>query len=102
MTYLSFTDSIRARGDRHAAKARYWLGEGKIAYSVGSMRKAERAWRQAKEIEKFLTMPPDTPASISQAFEITLRAMEHNLFYYGTAATRDGKHIGLAELFNAE
>jgi mono/diheme cytochrome c family protein len=45
--YRSIEQCHRANGDRHAARAKYWLAQGKPDYAEGSMRKARRNWARA-------------------------------------------------------
>lgn len=76
MPYMTLSQSIRANGDRHAANAQRHRRNGKPEYAAGSMRKAERNWRRAAEMDAHRTVDP----RIAAVYNLVLQNIVHNLY----------------------
>jgi len=76
MGYMSFTDSIRANGDRHMANARRHAAEGNKEYAFGSAKKARRNYEKAAQIEAAFQIHP----LLRPAYDATVAAITANLY----------------------
>lgn len=89
--YMTFSQSIRANGDRHKANAERHLAEGHPDYAEGSMVKARRNWKRADDFDEWIRPKTQWEAD---AREIMMKIVTKTL-YEGDGSANVGGLQGL-------
>lgn len=76
MQYMTLSENIRKNGDRHKANAERYLSQGLPEYAAGSMRKAEKNYKRADEIEEIFKLPK----FLEPFYKEVKEAMARNIF----------------------
>lgn len=75
--YVTMGQSIRNNGNRHYGNACQYAADGNKEFAFGSFKKAQRNWRHADEIDRFVRGDwglPSPDAPIAALLELRIKA----------------------------